>query len=73
MPLAGEWFRTGDAGFLDDNGFLSVTGRIKELISMGGAKFAPEEVWPLTDHLLPKARLCISSSWCHCAFLEYSS
>ncbi|KAK9834508.1 hypothetical protein WJX74_003362 [Apatococcus lobatus] len=40
----GDWFRTGDAGFLDADGFLTVTGRIKELISCGGAEVSPDEV-----------------------------
>src|SRR4029453_11865766 len=38
------WFRTGDLGFLDDDGHLTVTGRIKELINQGGEKIAPGEV-----------------------------
>ncbi|KAK9827762.1 hypothetical protein WJX74_001347 [Apatococcus lobatus] len=37
------WFHSGDSGFLDEDGFLVVTGRIKELISCGGLKFSPDE------------------------------
>jgi len=38
------WFRTGDQGYLDDEGYLSLTGRIKELINRGGEKISPLEV-----------------------------
>ena len=38
------WFRTGDQGFLDENGYLTLTGRIKELINRGGEKISPLEV-----------------------------
>jgi acyl-CoA synthetase (AMP-forming)/AMP-acid ligase II len=38
------WFRTGDLGRLDANGYLFLTGRIKNLINRGGEKIAPEHV-----------------------------
>ena len=38
------WFRTGDQGFLDEAGYLTLTGRIKELINRGGEKIAPREI-----------------------------
>ncbi len=38
------WFRTGDQGYLDDEGYLSLTGRIKELINRGGEKISPREI-----------------------------
>jgi acyl-CoA synthetase (AMP-forming)/AMP-acid ligase II len=38
------WFRTGDQGFLDAEGYLMLTGRIKELINRGGEKIAPREI-----------------------------
>ena len=38
------WFRTGDQGCIDDDGYVFVTGRLKELINRGGEKIAPREV-----------------------------
>jgi acyl-CoA synthetase (AMP-forming)/AMP-acid ligase II len=38
------WFRTGDQGFLDESGYLKITGRIKEIINRGGEKVSPLEV-----------------------------
>jgi len=38
------WFRTGDEGVLDEEGYLRLTGRIKEQINRGGEKFSPLEV-----------------------------
>jgi acyl-CoA synthetase (AMP-forming)/AMP-acid ligase II len=38
------WFRTGDEGLLDADGYLRLTGRIKELINRGGEKIAPLEI-----------------------------
>ncbi|MCH8013413.1 MAG: non-ribosomal peptide synthetase, partial [Candidatus Dadabacteria bacterium] len=38
------WFRTGDEGFFDEDGYLTLTGRIKEMINRGGEKVSPAEV-----------------------------
>jgi acyl-CoA synthetase (AMP-forming)/AMP-acid ligase II len=38
------WFRTGDQGILDADGYLSLVGRIKEMINRGGEKIAPREI-----------------------------
>ncbi|MGZ6142504.1 MAG: acyl--CoA ligase, partial [Myxococcales bacterium] len=45
------WFRTGDQGVLDEQGYLRLTGRLKELINRGGEKISPLEVDAvLMDH-----------------------
>jgi acyl-CoA synthetase (AMP-forming)/AMP-acid ligase II len=38
------WFRTGDQGVLDENGYLTLVGRLKELINRGGEKISPREI-----------------------------
>src|SRR2546430_1264477 len=38
------WFRTGDQGYLDAEGYLMLVGRLKELINRGGEKISPREV-----------------------------
>lgn len=38
------WFRTGDVGRLDADGFLTLTGRIKELLIIGGENVSPREI-----------------------------
>ena len=45
------WFRTGDQGLLDSDGYLQLTGRLKEIINRGGEKISPREVDEvLLDH-----------------------
>jgi acyl-CoA synthetase (AMP-forming)/AMP-acid ligase II len=39
-----EWFRTGDQGMMDAEGYLTITGRLKEIINRGGEKISPREV-----------------------------
>ena len=38
------WFRTGDIGFIHDNGYISLTGRLKEIYRMGAENVAPKEI-----------------------------
>jgi acyl-CoA synthetase (AMP-forming)/AMP-acid ligase II/acyl carrier protein len=47
-PADAGWFRTGDVGYVDEDGYLFISGRIKEMINRGGEKIAPSEV----DHVL---------------------
>ncbi|MBA4176387.1 MAG: AMP-dependent synthetase [Leptothrix sp. (in: Bacteria)] len=46
------WFRTGDQGVMDTEGYLSITGRLKEIINRGGEKVSPREIDEiLLDHV----------------------
>jgi acyl-CoA synthetase (AMP-forming)/AMP-acid ligase II len=38
------WFRTGDQGYLDNEGYLTLVGRLKEMINRGGEKISPREI-----------------------------
>jgi amino acid adenylation domain-containing protein len=42
--FASGWFRTGDQGYLDADGYVLITGRLKEMINRGGEKVSPREV-----------------------------
>ncbi len=45
------WFRTGDQGWMDADGYLHLTGRLKEIINRGGEKISPREIDEvLLDH-----------------------
>ena len=54
-----RWFRTGDQGEFDEDGYLSLTGRLKEIINRGGEKISPLEVdGILSDH--PAVGQCVT-------------
>jgi acyl-CoA synthetase (AMP-forming)/AMP-acid ligase II len=58
------WFRTGDEGYLDAEGYLRLTGRLKEIINRGGEKVSPLEV----DNLLmehPDVAQCLTFAMPH--------
>ena len=42
--FTGDWFKTGDQGFFDDEGYLYLSGRTREMINRGGENIAPREV-----------------------------
>jgi acyl-CoA synthetase (AMP-forming)/AMP-acid ligase II len=42
--FADGWFRTGDAGVIDEQGYITITSRLKEIINRGGEKISPREV-----------------------------
>lgn len=46
--FADGWFRTGDEGLMDEEGYLTITGRLSERINRGGEKISPLEI----DHVL---------------------
>lgn len=51
MAFTNGWLRTGDLGVQDDDGYLSLTGRLKEIINCGGEKVSPAEIdTVLMDH-----------------------
>jgi len=58
------WFRTGDQGVMDDEGYLTITGRLKEIINRGGEKISPPEVDNvLMDH--PAIAQCVTFGMPH--------
>src|SRR5713101_6534704 len=58
------WFRTGDQGLIDEDGYLRLTGRLKELINRGGEKIAPVEIdVVLMDH--PAVQHCVTFAMPH--------
>jgi acyl-CoA synthetase (AMP-forming)/AMP-acid ligase II len=55
------WFRTGDQGTMDAEGYLSLTGRLKEIINRGGEKISPREVDEvLMDHPAVSQVVCFA-------------
>jgi acyl-CoA synthetase (AMP-forming)/AMP-acid ligase II len=49
--MSGGWLRTGDLGFVDSEGFLYVTGRLKDLIILGGANMIPADIEEVVDRV----------------------
>ena len=57
--FANGWFRTGDQGRFDEDGYLFLTGRLKEIINRGGEKISPIEIDViLMDH--PAVEQCVT-------------
>ncbi|MBS0562659.1 MAG: AMP-binding protein, partial [Proteobacteria bacterium] len=58
------WFRTGDQGVMDAEGYLRLTGRLKEIINRGGEKISPIEVDTIVmDH--PAVAQCLTFALPH--------
>lgn len=53
------WFKTGDYGFFDDEGYLHLLGRKDEIINMGGLKIAPLEVERVIAEAYPGYEACV--------------
>ena len=63
------WFKTGDLGYLDEDGYLYVTGRSKEVINRGGEIIAPSEIEnALVSH--PRVRSLVAFSTPHALLQE---
>ena len=59
------WFRTGDQGYLDDEGYLFLTGRLKEMINRGGEKIGPREIDESVADASRYQRSCLPSKVPH--------
>ena len=58
------WFRTGDQGVMDEDGYVSITGRLKEIINRGGEKISPREVDEIImEH--PAVHQCVTFAMPH--------
>ncbi|WP_419859292.1 acyl--CoA ligase [Candidatus Palauibacter irciniicola] len=58
------WFRTGDQGVMDDEGYVTITGRLKEIINRGGEKISPREIdEAILDH--PAVRQVVAFAMPH--------
>jgi acyl-CoA synthetase (AMP-forming)/AMP-acid ligase II len=58
------WFRTGDQGTMDEEGYVTITGRLKEIINRGGEKISPREVDEIImEH--PAVHQCVTFAMPH--------
>lgn len=57
--MADGWFDTGDLGKLDDDGYLFIQGRSKDIINVAGMKFFPQEVEDLLNRFPGVRESCV--------------
>lgn len=63
MAFHEGWFRTGDLGQVDNDGYLTLRGRIKEIINSGGEKISPAEIDEiLLAHPVVASAVCFGAS-----------
>jgi len=56
----GDWFKTGDIGYFDDEQFLFVTGRTKELLKFNGFQVTPSEIEAIIDEIEGITSSCVA-------------
>ena len=61
-PIQDEWLRTGDLGCFDGDGYLSVTGRLKDLIVRGGENLSPRAIENVLERHPGVAACCVVSA-----------
>ena len=63
------WFKTGDLGYLDDDGYLYLSGRSKDMIITGGMNVYPKEIERELEQILPGREIAVFGVP-HCDFGE---
>ena len=60
-PIVDGWLRTGDLGRFDDEGYLTITGRIKDVIMRGGEGLSPQQIETVLNCHPAVAASCVVS------------